>query len=83
MRHHLTSLHTSIWDVVEFGVQVPSVGDEGYDSDEVAQIRHFNSQATTILLTSLSREEYNKVQGLKSAKEIWDVLKTAHTKEMR
>jgi hypothetical protein len=26
----------------------------------------------------LYREEYNKVQGLKSAKEIWDVLKTAH-----
>jgi hypothetical protein len=44
----------------------------------VAQIVHFNSQATTILLTSLSREEYNKVQGLKSVKEIWDVLKTAH-----
>jgi hypothetical protein len=54
------------------------VGDEGYDSDEVTQIRHFNSQATTILLASLCREEYNKVQGLKSAKEIWDVLKTAH-----
>jgi hypothetical protein len=78
MRHHLTSLHASIWDIVEFGVQVPSVGDEGYDSDEVAQIRHFNSQATTILLASLCREEYNKVQGLKSAKDIWDVLKTAH-----
>jgi hypothetical protein len=78
MRHHLTSLHTSIWDVVEIGVQVPSSGDEDYDSDEVAQIRHFNSQATTILLAYLSREEYNKVQGLKSAKEIWDVLKTAH-----
>jgi hypothetical protein len=43
MRHHLTSLHTSIWNVVEFGVQIPSVGDEDYDSDEVAQIRHFNS----------------------------------------
>jgi hypothetical protein len=65
-------------DVVEFGVQVPSVGDEDYDKDEVAQIEHFNSQATTILLTFLSREEYNKVQGLKSAKEICDVLKTAH-----
>jgi hypothetical protein len=78
MRHHLTSLHASIWDIVEFGAQEPSVGDEGYDSDEVAQIWHFNSQATTILLASLSREEYNKVQGLKSAKEIWDVLKTAH-----
>jgi hypothetical protein len=54
------------------------VGDKDYDSDEVAQIRHFNSQATSILLASLCREEYNKVQGLKSAKEIWDVLKTTH-----
>jgi hypothetical protein len=81
MRHHLTSLHASIWDIVEFEAQVPTVGDEGYDSDEVAQIWHFNSQATTILLASLCREEYNKVQGLKSAKEIWDVLKTAHEGE--
>jgi hypothetical protein len=78
MRHHLTSLHASIWDIVEFGAHVPSVGDEAYDSDEVAQIRHFDSQATTILLASLCREEYNKVQGFKSAKEIWDVLRTAH-----
>jgi hypothetical protein len=54
------------------------VGDEDYDSNEVAQIRHFNSQATTILLASLCREEYNKVQVLKSAKEIWDILKTVH-----
>jgi hypothetical protein len=53
MRHHLTSLHASIWDIVEFGAQEPSMGDEGYDLDEVAQIQHFNSQATTILLASL------------------------------
>jgi hypothetical protein len=78
MRHHLTSLHASIWDIVEFGAQVPSVGDECYDSDKVAQIKHFDFQATTILLVSLCREEYNKVQGLKSAREILDVLKTVH-----
>jgi hypothetical protein len=78
MRHHLTSLHASIWDIVEFGAHVPSVGDEAYDSDDFAQIQHFHSQATAILLASLCREEYNKVQGLKSAKEIWDVLKTTH-----
>jgi hypothetical protein len=36
MRHHLTSLHESIWDIVEFGAQVPKVGDKDYDSDEVA-----------------------------------------------
>jgi hypothetical protein len=69
MRHHLTSLHKSIWDIVEYGVQVPKEGDKDYDSEEVEQIQHFNSQATTILLASLSREEYNKVQGLKSAKK--------------
>jgi hypothetical protein len=78
MRHHITSLHKSIWDIVEYGAQVPRKGDKDYDSEEVEQIQHFNSQDTTILLASLSREEYNKVQGLKSAKEIWDVLKTAH-----
>jgi hypothetical protein len=78
MRHHLTSLHKSIWDIVEYGAQVPKKGDKDYDSKEVKQIQHFNSQATTILLASLSREEYNKVQGLKSAKDIWDVLKTVH-----
>jgi hypothetical protein len=36
------------------------VGDKDYDSDEATQIRHFNSQATSILLASLCREEYNK-----------------------
>jgi hypothetical protein len=78
MRHYLTSLHESIWDIVDFGVQAPQVGDVDYDLDEAAQIRHFNSQATSILLASLCREEYNKVQGLKNAKEIWDILKMAH-----
>jgi hypothetical protein len=78
MRHHLTSLHESIWDIVEFGAQAPQAGNKDYDSNEAAQIRHFNSQATSILLASLCWEEYNKVQGLKNAKEIWDVLKTAH-----
>jgi hypothetical protein len=57
MRHHLTSLHESIWDIVEYGAQVPKVGDKDYDSDEATQIRHFNSQATSILLASLCREE--------------------------
>jgi hypothetical protein len=54
------------------------VGDKDYDSDEADQIQHLNSQATTILLASLSREEYNKVHGLESTKDIWDVLKTVH-----
>jgi hypothetical protein len=31
-----------------------------------------------VLLTSLCMEEYNKVSGLQTAKEIWDTLKTTH-----
>jgi hypothetical protein len=54
MRGHLTSLHKSIWEVVEYGAQVPQVGDKDCDSDEADQIRHLNSQAKTILLSSLS-----------------------------
>jgi hypothetical protein len=33
MSHHLTSLHESIWDIVEYGAQVPKVGDKDYYSD--------------------------------------------------
>jgi hypothetical protein len=36
MKHHLTSLHESIWVIVEFGAQAPQVGDEDYDSNEAA-----------------------------------------------
>jgi hypothetical protein len=56
MRHHLTSFHESIWDIIKFGAQAPQVGDEDYDSNEATQIRHFNSQATSILLAFLCRE---------------------------
>ena len=39
---------------------------------------HKNAQATTVLLASLCREEYNKVSGLDNAKQIWDTLKISH-----
>jgi hypothetical protein len=53
IRHHLILLHEIIWDIVEFGAQVPQVGDEDYNFDEATQVRNFNSQATSILLASL------------------------------
>ncbi|XP_025822376.1 uncharacterized protein LOC112898224 [Panicum hallii] len=39
---------------------------------------HRNAQATSVVLSSLSAEEYNKVIGLEIAKEIWDTLHIAH-----
>jgi hypothetical protein len=63
MRHHLTLLHESIWDIVEFGAQTPQVGDEDYDSDEATQVRHFNSQATSILLASCVERSTTRCKG--------------------
>jgi hypothetical protein len=39
---------------------------------------HKNAQASTVLLASLCRDEYNKVSGLDNAKQIWDTLKISH-----
>jgi hypothetical protein len=39
---------------------------------------HKNTQATTVLLASLCRDEYHKVSGLDNAKKIWDTLKISH-----
>jgi hypothetical protein len=37
-----------------------------------------NVQATTVLLASLCRDEYNKVSDLDNTKQIWDTLKISH-----
>jgi hypothetical protein len=44
----------------------------------VEQIIHCNSQATMVLFASLCKEDYNKVNNLENAKDIWETLKTTH-----
>jgi hypothetical protein len=39
---------------------------------------HKNAQATTVLLASLCRDEYNKVSGLNNAKQNWNTHKISH-----
>jgi hypothetical protein len=82
MRSHFFSVHPSIWDIVEDGMQIPDSDDENYNIVEVEEIIHRNSQATIGLLASPSREECNKVNGLENAKDIWDTLKTTHEGNM-
>jgi hypothetical protein len=78
MKSHIYSLYPSNWDIIEIGLEIPDVDDENYNPMEVEEIVYCNSQATMIVLASLYREEYNKVNGLKSAKDKWDNLKTVH-----
>jgi hypothetical protein len=69
MRSHLFSLHPSIWETVENGMHFDSTDNPVIYNEQI----HKNAQATTVLLASLCRDEYNKVSGLDNAKQIWDV----------
>jgi hypothetical protein len=74
MRSHLFSLHPSIWEIVENGMHFDSTDNPVMINEKI----HKNAQATTMLLASLCRDEYNKVSGLDNAKQIWDTLKISH-----
>lgn len=68
MRGHLYSLHPSIWNVVEVVKELPDNDNEDFQQVKVEQMIHHNTQAIVHLLSSLNQEEYDKVDGLKSAK---------------
>jgi hypothetical protein len=74
MRSHLFSLHPSIWEIVENGMHFDSTDNLVLINEQI----HKNAQATTVLLASLCRDEYNKVSGLDNAKQIWDTLKISY-----
>jgi hypothetical protein len=74
MHSHLFSLHPSIWEIVENGMHFDNSCNLVFINEQI----HKNAQATTVLLASLCRDEYNKVSGLDNAKQIWDTLKISH-----
>jgi hypothetical protein len=61
-------------EIVENGMHFDSTDNPVFVNEQI----HKNAQATTILLASLCRDEYNKVSGLDNAKQIWDTLKISH-----
>jgi hypothetical protein len=58
--------------------------DEQPTSDQLQKI-YRNAQAITILTSSVDKEEFNRVDGLNEAKEVWTTLRMAHegSKPMR
>jgi hypothetical protein len=74
MRSHLFSLHPNICEIVENGMHFDSIDNPMVINEQI----HKNTQATTVLLASLCKDEYNKVSGLDNTKQIWDTLKISH-----
>jgi hypothetical protein len=66
----------SIWTIVCICVDFPDE-DEELDFKQLQQI-HRNAQATSVLLSSLEKDEFDRVNSLEKAKDIWDTLQRAH-----
>jgi hypothetical protein len=83
MRMHLISLDSCVWNIVRVGVDFLDK-DEELDFEQLQQI-HRNAQAWSVLLSSLEKDEFDIVNGLEKAKDIWDTLQRAHegTKPMK
>uniref|UniRef100_J3KZU0 CCHC-type domain-containing protein n=1 Tax=Oryza brachyantha TaxID=4533 RepID=J3KZU0_ORYBR len=73
----LKKLTVSVWKVVCIGVKDMPEDEEDLTPAQELLI-HRNAQAASMTLNSLSPEEFNKVDQLDEAKEIWDTLRIAH-----
>jgi hypothetical protein len=76
MKMHLISLNLSVWTIVRICGEFPDE-DEESGFEQLQQIHH-NAQATSVLLSSLEKDEFDRVNGLEKSKGIWDTLQRAH-----
>ena len=74
MKMHLIAVR--LWKVVDIGVMISTDEDREITSEEVHNL-HQNAQAVALLVSSLSMNEFRKVNEIKSAKQIWDTLKVS------
>jgi len=67
MKMHLIAAR--LWKVVEVGVIIPTDEDREITLEEAFNL-HQNAQAVSLLVSSLSADEFNKVNGMESAKQV-------------
>jgi hypothetical protein len=72
----LIGVNPNLWKIVRVGVNIPEE-DEVITQEEEFEIQR-NMQAAFILLSSLCSKEFDKVDGMDSAKQIWDTLQVNH-----
>jgi hypothetical protein len=76
LKNYLYSLYPEVWQVICYGVNFPDE-DEQPTPDQLQKI-HRNAQAISILTSSVDKEEFNRVDGLDLAKDVWNTLRMAH-----
>jgi hypothetical protein len=83
MEEYLMAVNPALWTIVNRGITFPS-SDATLTQEQANEIQR-NYQAIHIIKSSLTSKEYDKVDELKSAKEVWDTLFINHegTKQVR
>jgi hypothetical protein len=76
MKNYLYSLHLELWQVICDGLDFLDE-DEQLTPDQLQEI-HRNAQAISVLTSSVDKEEFNRVDGLDLAKDVWITLWMAH-----
>jgi hypothetical protein len=76
IKNYLYSISPEVWQVICDGVDFPNE-DEQPTSDQLQKI-HRNAQAISILTSLVDKEEFNRVDGLDVAKDVWTTLRMAH-----
>jgi hypothetical protein len=74
-KKYLYSISPKVWQVVCDGVDF--LEDEQPTLDQLQKI-HRNAQDIAILTSSVDKEEFNRVDGLDEAKEVWTTLRMVH-----
>lgn len=72
---HLKTINPFIWRIVEKGYVLQKPEDPTNEDDEN---EHKNAQATNAILSAFSGSEFNRVDGIESAKVIRDMLRNLH-----
>jgi hypothetical protein len=73
---YLYSISPEVWQVVYDGVEFLDE-DEQPTMDQLQKIHH-NAEAISILTSSIDKEEFNRVDGLDVAKDVWNTIRMAH-----
>jgi len=69
---YLNAIHKDLWKVVEVGCEIPDEDETPKPLQQYVLQRNF--QALNILHTSVSPEEFDKIEDAPTAKDAWDTL---------
>jgi hypothetical protein len=73
---YLSAIHKDLWKIIEVGCEIPEDGEA--TTPVQAYVLQRNYQAINILHSSVSPEEFDKIEDSSTAKDAWDTLQVNH-----